>query len=134
MRSLVLSLCLCALTAGAQAQSRSIQPLDQMIDALGGQTFLDVKDIHTSGRFFGFSRGELHSSDLFADYIKFPDMERTEFGGLKFKTITINSGKQGMKAEGKKEPIEQTPAEVEEFLKDFKTSFDYVLRFVSSDR
>jgi hypothetical protein len=39
-----------------------------------------------------------------------------------------------MKAEGKKEPVEQTPGEVEDFLKDFKTSFDYVLRFVSSDR
>jgi hypothetical protein len=105
-----------------------------MIDALGGQTFLDVDDIRTSGRFFAFSRGELSGADIFSDYIKFPDMERTEFGGQKNKSITINKGKEGSKVEGKKDPEEQTPGEVEEFSKGFKTSFDYVLRFVVSDR
>jgi len=39
-----------------------------------------------------------------------------------------------MKVEGKKDPIEQTPGEVEEFQKGFNTSLDYVLRFVVSDR
>ena len=105
-----------------------------MIDALGGQTFIDVDDIHTTGRFFAFTRGELSAADLFSDFIKFPDMERTEFGGPKFKSITINRGKTGSKVEGKKDPAEQTPGEGEEFLKGFKTSFDYVLRFVVQDR
>ncbi|HLH30878.1 MAG TPA: hypothetical protein VKY31_06715 [Terriglobia bacterium] len=105
-----------------------------MIETLGGPAFRDVKDIHTSGRFFAFTRGELSASDFFADYIKFPDMERTEFGTLKNKSITINRGKQGMKVEGRKEPVEQTPGEGEEFLKEFKTSMDYVLRFVVGDR
>jgi hypothetical protein len=117
-----------------QAQSRGNQPLDQMILALGGQGFLDVNDIHTTGRFFSFSRGELSGGDTFSDFIKFPDMERTEFGGPKFKTITVNRGKQGWKLEGKKEADEQSPGEGEEFLKGLKTSFDYVLRFVTSDR
>jgi len=115
------------------AQSKAAQPLDQMIDALGGQTFLDVDDIHTTGRFFSFSRGELSAGDLFADYIKFPDMERTEFG-TKNKSITINHGKEGMKVEGKKDPEQQTPGEVEEFSKGFKTSFDYILRFALPQR
>src|SRR5712691_3202354 len=88
------------------------QAVDQMIEALGGQTFLDVEDIHTTGRFFGFTRGELSASDLFADYIKFPDMERTEFGGPKSKSITINRGKEGSRVEGKKDPEPQTPGEV----------------------
>src|SRR5690242_3394091 len=78
-------------------QGRSNKPLDEMIDALGGQAFLDAEDIHTSGRVYAFTRGDLSGLDTFADYIKFPDMERTEFGGPKFKTITINRGKQGMK-------------------------------------
>src|SRR5512133_3935258 len=78
-----------------EAQSRTNVVIYQMIDALGGQAFLDVKDIHTSGRFFGFTRGELSASDLFNDYIKFPDMERTEFGGTKNKSITINRGNDG---------------------------------------
>jgi hypothetical protein len=115
-------------------QARSTKPLDEMIDALGGQAFLDAEDIHTSGRVYAFTRGDLSGLDTFADYIKFPDMERTEFGGPKFKTITINRGKQGMKVEGKKDPVEQTPGEVEEFQKGFKTSLDYVLRFVIDDK
>ncbi|HEY2381911.1 MAG TPA: hypothetical protein VGK48_12095 [Terriglobia bacterium] len=115
-------------------QGRGIQPLDQMIDALGGQAYLDVDDIHTTGRFYAFAHGQLSASDLFADFIKFPDMERTEFGGPKFKTITINSGKQGKKVEGKKDPVDQTPGEVEEFQKGFKTGMDYVLRFVVQDK
>jgi hypothetical protein len=126
-----LSLCVFALTGEAQ---RTNQTLDQMIEALGGQAFLEVTDIHTTGRFFGFSRGELNSSDLFVDYIRFPDMERVEFGGPKSKSIQINRGKEGWKVEGKKDPEIQTPGEVEEFLRGFKTSLDYVLRFVVKDR
>src|SRR6476660_2591766 len=129
-----LVLCLCVVVVGLHAQSRSNQTIDQMLQALGGQAFLDIDDIHTSGRFFAFTRGELSGSDLFSDYIKFPDMERTEFGGPKNKSIKINSGKEGMKVEGKKDPEQQTPGEVEEFQKDFKTSFEYVLRFVLGNR
>jgi hypothetical protein len=129
-----LALCICATAVVAHAQQRPNQTIDQMLMALGGQMFLDVDDIHTSGRFFGFTRGELSGSDLFSDYIKFPDKERTEFGGPKNKSIKINSGKEGMKVEGKKDPEQQTPGEVEEFQRDFKTSFDYVLRFVLSNR
>jgi hypothetical protein len=105
-----------------------------MIDALGGQAFLDVDDIHTTGRFFSFSRGELSGGDTYSDFIKFPDMERTEFGGPKFKTITVNRGKEGWKLEGKKDTETMTPGEIEDFLKSFKTSLDYVLRFVISDK
>ena len=101
-----------------------------MIEALGGQTFLDVKDIHTSGRFFSFSKGDLSGSDLFADYIKFPDMERTELGREKNKSITINKGNDGWKIEPKNDPEPQPIVQAEEFVKNFKTSFDYVLRFV----
>src|SRR5437867_76112 len=64
----------------ATAQSRSNPVMDQMIQALGGPAFVDVKEIQTGGRFFAFTKGELSGSDIFADYIKFPDMERTEFG------------------------------------------------------
>jgi len=130
----VVSLCLCVFVVTIHAQSRTNPTIDQMIQALGGQMFLDVKDIHTTGRFFAFTRGELSGGDLFSDYIKFPDMERTEFGGAKNKSITINRGKEGQKVEGKKDPVQQTPGEVEDFLKEFKTSFDYVLRFVVGDR
>src|SRR6185295_4820179 len=140
MNRLIAIFCLCISvigTAGAQSRSGSqtgSQTINQMIEALGGQAFLDVQDIHVTGRFFGFTRGELSSTDTFTDFIKFPDMERTEFGGPKNKSITINRGKEGQKVEGKKDPEPQSVGEGEEFLKGFKTSMDYVLRFVLKDR
>ena len=129
-------LCLSAfvLTNQVRAQNKANQVIDQMIDSLGGAAFLDVQDIHTTGRFFGFTRGQLTTSDIFSDYIKFPDMERTEFGPVSRKAITINRGKEGLNIPGKKEPIPQTAGEAEEFLKGFRTSFDYVLRFVLKER
>src|ERR1700733_12497796 len=130
----VLSLCFCVSVANAQAQTSATAVVDQLLDALGGQAFLDVNDIHTTGRFFVFTRGQLNASAVFADSIKLPDMERTEFGILKNKSITINRGKEGWNLPGKKEPIQQTPGEGEEFLKGFKTSLDYVLRFDLNDR
>jgi len=132
--ALFMPVCICASTAALHAQTRPSQTIDQMVEALGGEAFLSVKDIHTTGRFFAFTRGELSGADLFSDYVKFPDMERTEFGAVKNKSIKINRGKEGSKVEGKKDPEQQTPGEVEEFLRDFKTSFDYVARFVIKDR
>ncbi len=62
-------------------------------------------------------------------------MERTEFGGTKNKSITINQRQRRMEGRGQEGSAkQQTPGEGEEFLKDFKTSFDYVLRFVLNDR
>jgi hypothetical protein len=103
--------------------------LADMIQALGGKAFLEVKDIHNSGRLFSFKRGELAGSDVFADYIKFPDMERTEFGTLRNKTIHVNRGNEGWILEGK-DLKPQPAANVDDFLISFKTSFDYVTRFV----
>lgn len=118
------------LTAGlAVAQTKSSQAVDQMIAALGGQGFLDVRDIHVTGRFFSFTKGELSGADVFSDYIKFPDMERTEFGKEKNKSITINRGSEGWKIGHKNEPEPMPAVQAEEFLKSFKTTFDYVLRF-----
>src|SRR4029077_5768649 len=76
-----------------------------------------------------FTKGDLSGSDLFVDYIKFPDMERTEFGRERRKRITINKGAEGWKIEPKNEPEPQPASQAEDFLSTFKTSFDYVLRF-----
>src|SRR5205085_6894630 len=96
-------LCLCVSVVNIHAQTRSTPVVDQMVEALGGKAFLDTTEIHTTGRFFAFTRGELSGSDVFADYIKFPDMERTEFGLPKSKTISINRGKEGWKVEPRKD-------------------------------
>jgi hypothetical protein len=124
--------CILVVPVRAQAPSApsSKKVLDDMIQKLGGQAFMDISDIHTSGNFFQFKRGELTGGDYFIDYIRFPMMERTEFGKTKNKEITINNGDLGWKITPKdKEPKEQAPAEIQEFKASFKTSFDYILRF-----
>src|SRR5438094_227806 len=138
MRRSLIALLFIALPLRAQSPSQPPQPkkiLDDMIKSLGGQAFLDVDDIHTVGRFYQFKRGDLAGGDYFADYIKFPMKERTEFGLDKKKEVTINNGDQGSKITPKdKEPREQVPAETQEFKASFKTSFDYILRFTLSEQ
>lgn len=122
-------------TAFAQTTSSARQLLDQMITALGGKQFLDVKEIQTSGRFFGFKKDAVSSSDLYTDYLKFPNMDRTEFGKERQKTIQINRGlegwmiRPGSSSKGEPDVTEQSSVETEEFLTNFRTSFDYVVRF-----
>jgi len=109
--------------------------LDDMIQTLGGQAYLDVNDIHMAGRLFQFKHGELTGSDIFSDYIKFPLMERTEFGREKRREIRINNGDTGWMIIPKdKEPREQTPGEVQEFKASFKTGLDYILRFTLEEK
>ena len=134
-RYLIVSLLISAFAGSvASYAQRSNASIDQMITALGGPAFLDVKDIHTTGRFFAFTRGDLSSSDIFSDYIKFPDMERTEFGTVSKRSVQINRGKEGWKIVGKREPEPMAVAEGEDFIKGFKTSLDYVLRFILKER
>jgi len=123
------------LNSYAQTTQTAKQLLDSMINALGGEEFLSVKDIRTNGRFFTFKRDEIATSDFYVDYVKFPDMERTEFGREKLKTIQINHGLEGWvvappKDKGDPEVRTQSPAQTEDFLDNFRTSFDYVMRFV----
>jgi hypothetical protein len=56
-------------------------------------------------------------------------MERTEFGTLRNKTIHVNRGGEGWILEGK-DLKPQSAADVDDFMIGFKTSFDYVTRFV----
>ena len=133
MRLLQLTLAFVLLVSPAAAQSRASanKALTDMVSALGGNEFLNTREIRTTGRFFTFQRGELAGGDVFVDYIKLPDMERTEFG-LKNKSVQINVADSGWTIEGKdgKEVEPQAAKAAKDFADDFKTSFDYVMRFV----
>jgi hypothetical protein len=128
---LTLAIVLLATPAAAQTRASANKALTDMVTALGGDEFLNTREIRTTGRFFTFQRGELSGGDIFVDYIKLPDMERTEFG-LKNKSIQINVADSGWTIEGKdgKEVEPQAAAAAKEFAEDFKTSFDYVIRYV----
>jgi hypothetical protein len=53
--------------------------IDQAIQALGGQTYLNVQNMSQQGRTYSFHRGEATSAGtLFWRFVKFPDRERIE--------------------------------------------------------
>ena len=123
------------LSSRAQAPGGAQTIFDSMIQALGGKAYLDVQEIQVNGRYFTFRRGAVSGSEVYADFIKFPDMERTEFGKEREKKIQINHGREGWNVtppvKGKIPEVQpQTKAQTQEFLDAFKTSFDYVPRFI----
>jgi hypothetical protein len=53
--------------------------INQAIQALGGQAYLDVKDMSQQGRTYSFHRGEATNAGvLFWRFVRFPDRERIE--------------------------------------------------------
>jgi hypothetical protein len=53
--------------------------VNQAIQALGGQAYLDVKNMSQQGRTYSFHRGEATNAGvLFWRFMKFPDLERIE--------------------------------------------------------
>jgi hypothetical protein len=59
------------------AKARAL--VDQAIQALGGQAYLDIQDMTQQGRTYSFHRGEATSAGvLFWRFVKFPDKERVE--------------------------------------------------------
>ncbi|HUC28446.1 MAG TPA: hypothetical protein VMR80_02635, partial [Candidatus Acidoferrum sp.] len=54
--------------------------VDQAIQALGGQTYLTLRDREQNGRGYTFHHGRPTSGgDLFWSFVQFPDKERVEY-------------------------------------------------------
>ena len=128
----VLLLSALASTSEGQTSATGQRLIAGMIEALGGKAFLDVREIQVQGSFYSFRRDELQGLDVYVDYIRLPDKERTEFGASREKKIHINNGDMGWIVTGRdgKDVQPQSERETEEFLMNMRTSFDYVTRFV----
>lgn len=115
-------------TASAQTD-KATTVVNDMIAALGGKAFLEVREIQSSGKLFAFKNDTMSGSDVFTDYIKFPDKERQEFGTYRIRPTFINNGDAGWKVELPK--VEQQPiADAKAFQAGFKTGFQYLARFI----
>jgi hypothetical protein len=111
----------------SRAQQNATQILDRAIEALGGAAYREVRDVTATGRVYQFQRGELIGLEVFRDYIKFPDKERTEFG-KDGNLVRVNNGSEGWNInDGEVEA--QREEQVEVFWEEFKVSLDYLLRF-----
>jgi hypothetical protein len=75
--------------------AKAKQILEQMLKAMGGQSYLNVRESQCAGRLSHFS----HNNDLtsylqFKDYWRFPDKNRTEYG-KKGNIVDLFSGQEG---------------------------------------
>ena len=116
--------------AGPYGQNTAQDILDAAIGTLGGEAYLGVADVVATGRFYQFQGGQLTGSDMFRDYLRFPDKERTEFG-KDGNLIRINNGDRGWNIDaGKKEVEPQIPEQIDLFWDEYKVSLDHLIRFV----
>lgn len=113
--------------APAPGADRGKEVLDKAIEALGGQAYLDVRDITRRGRLYSFDRGELASpGDRFVDYVKIPGKERLEIG-KKGKIVYVNDNDQGWELD-RQGIREMTPEQIEDFEDSNRHDIDYLLR------
>ncbi len=111
----------------AQRDPRAI--LDRAIETLGGAAYLDIIDMSTEGRIYQFQRGELNGAEVFADYVQYPDKERTEFGE-DGEAVRINNGSSEGWNVNDGEVDAQLEDQIEVFWEEFKVSLDHVIRVV----
>jgi hypothetical protein len=104
------------------------QIIDQAIQALGGQAYLNITDMESEGRAYSFHHGEPNSMGIvFWRFRKFPDKERVELT-KKRDVIQIYNGDKGYEITYK--GIRDLPMkdQLEPYLRRRHYSLDIVLR------
>jgi hypothetical protein len=138
-RTLLLLLLIPALCASARAQTaatpqassdeKSEEIIKKAIDALGGETYLNVRTVVGRGFYTAFQEGASQLPTRFLDYIAYPDRERTEFTGSGVKVIQTNSGDTGWLFDGGTKKIsDMKPAQIEDFKRSMRTSVENLLK------
>jgi len=101
--------------------------LDQMIQALGGQAFLNLQDMEQQGRSYGFYHGNPSGQgSLFWRFWKWPDKERFELSKQR-DVILIYNGDQGWEITYKGTRTVD-PEDLKEYLRSREHSLNTVLR------
>jgi len=140
MKRFLLLICAILVSGGGLA-GRDEEILNRLfedaVQAMGGQAYLNVKDITSTGNYFVFNREGASSPIIkFTDYTKLPDKSRFELGNRKkeLEITVFDLGKgEGWILEGQKEPRAATPEEMQDFRREVKHSIDTIFRFRYKD-
>jgi hypothetical protein len=101
--------------------------LDQAIQALGGQSYLNIQDISQVGRTYRFHNGRPNSLGVvFWRFYKFPDKDRIELTKQR-DVVYVNNGDKGYEITFKG-PHPQDPKDLTEYLRRRHYALDWVLR------
>ena len=114
----------------AQALEKSEQAralLDQSVEALGGEAFLNLKSEKMEGRVYSFRRDQLTGLATFVSYTRYPDQQREEYGKNK-ETIMVYSEDKGWEIDI--HGVKPVPEEEMEIRRERKSmSAFYILRY-----
>jgi len=106
-------------------QARAV--LDQAIQALGGQAYLEIQDISQEGRTYSFYHGEANSYGIqFWRFYKYPDKERVELTKKRDVAYVFN-GDQGYEVTYKGTRA-QDAKDVADYVRRRQYALDWVLR------
>src|ERR1700733_3675977 len=101
--------------------------LDQMVDALGGNAYLNIEDVSQEGRTYSFHLGESEGTGvLFWRFYKFPDRDRVELT-KKRDVAYVYRGDQGFEITYKGTRSDE-PKTVTDYLRRREYSLDWVIR------
>jgi len=107
--------------------AKAKQVLQQLIDALGGPTYLDIRDSDCEGRLARFGHnGEMIGYTPFKDYWRYPDTNRTDYS-KKGVIINLYSGDKGWTLD-KGGVSELSAASIADFQEQTKKDINNLLR------
>lgn len=109
-----------------EAETKARDLLKKSIEALGGEAYLNIQDVHRAGKFYQFAKDDLRGGAPFQSFDKFPLKQRFEMG-KKGEIVNINDGDNGWKIEYKVVK-NQSPEEINLYKAGLKHSLDHILR------
>jgi hypothetical protein len=111
-----------------QSSAKARELIQASIEALGGQRYLDVRDIYRTGRLAQFgTQGDLTGFIEFFDFVKLPEKNRTEFSKRR-NIITLYTGEEGWELDrGGVSPA--PPDSIERYREALKKDLDNLFRF-----
>jgi hypothetical protein len=110
-----------------QSAAKAKELLQKTIQALGGQAYLNVRDVSCTGRYgqFGHS-GDLEGYEKFFDFTRLPDKDRTEHS-KKRNIIEVYNGDRGWILD--RGGVQDAPADaIKTFQDNVQKDMDYILR------
>ena len=115
-----------------EAETKARDLLQKAVEAMGGDAYLKMQDVHRTGKFYQFSKEDLRGAVPFQSFDKFPLKQRFEMG-KKGEITNINDGDSGWKVEYKVVK-NQSPEEIRLYKAGLQHSLEHILRERSMSR
>lgn len=102
--------------------------LDQAVRALGGEAFLNARNVRTEGRIFSISEGSTAGFTKYESTVQFPGKRRFSYGKDKLVTL-INDGERGWQLD-RYGMVRQPPEQVRLWNNAYRYGYESLLRAV----